>query len=401
MRRRLVVLVSLALLALSVGVAVAQFGPDVAGDPATLARSGSGVATTAGASTSAMNPAALPMLYRVPPELPGAVEDMAEAPPRELPPAYAAAAQQWRRGWVATSPTDDPWDFSFAGARDGDRLALAAGGGAMGLPGLAIGDVRGAQINIETRFVTIEQDFLRGLGVDLPTGTGMGQFGYTGDFSDDGDVNSFDVTWGGLGDDSAWGAGWAKLFDQRFVWLSYGQMLHQASSFTDPSLSLGATVAHSDLGADDSGVSLDLGVLSNRGVNILGRPALVGGGLVVRNVFDQFGDFDQLGRRVDLGVVGSTPHVRVTLDLRDVFDDTALPYVGNTGRQVRTSLEVRAGNTIVIGGLAEQEKPTWGVSQQVPILGKVPVLSVMFAKSEFEERVGLMVMITPRIIDRE
>ncbi len=98
----------------------------------------------------------------------------------------------------------------------------------------------------------------------------------------------------------------------------------------------------------------------------------------------------------------SNEFIRLTLGVRDLLDDTADPFLPDVaGRQINASLEVRAGNTIIIGGLRESERPTWGIEHRVPLLGDIPYVGAFFAKSEREERVGLIIMITPRILGRE
>ena len=62
-----------------------------------------------------------------------------------------------------------------------------------------------------------------------------------------------------------------------------------------------------------------------------------------------------------------------------------------------TTVMVKDGATIIIGGLRKEEKSS--ASEQVPILGKIPLLGFFFRSgSNKTERTELLVMITPHIV---
>ncbi len=62
-----------------------------------------------------------------------------------------------------------------------------------------------------------------------------------------------------------------------------------------------------------------------------------------------------------------------------------------------TSVMVKDGSTIIIGGLRKEEKTSSGT--QVPFLGKIPILNFFFKnETKKTERTELLVMITPHIV---
>ncbi|MEE9542198.1 MAG: secretin N-terminal domain-containing protein [Thermodesulfobacteriota bacterium] len=69
-----------------------------------------------------------------------------------------------------------------------------------------------------------------------------------------------------------------------------------------------------------------------------------------------------------------------------------------TKRSARTSVVVKDGQKIVIGGLI-QERKTRNVTK-VPILGDIPILGYLFKfKSDKKEKTNLIVFLTPTIVD--
>jgi type II secretory pathway component GspD/PulD (secretin) len=73
----------------------------------------------------------------------------------------------------------------------------------------------------------------------------------------------------------------------------------------------------------------------------------------------------------------------------------ALP--DTTDRQVATSLTVGDGQTVVLGGLKQQQSTI--VRQRVPILSQIPVLGNLFRRtSRTSSENTLTVLITPRVI---
>src|SRR3989338_2533507 len=62
-----------------------------------------------------------------------------------------------------------------------------------------------------------------------------------------------------------------------------------------------------------------------------------------------------------------------------------------------TTVLVKDGSTIVIGGLRKEEKTS--SSQGIPFLSRIPVLGLLFKSSDNKtERTELLVMLTPHIV---
>ena len=69
-------------------------------------------------------------------------------------------------------------------------------------------------------------------------------------------------------------------------------------------------------------------------------------------------------------------------------------------REAQTELLIRDGNTAVIGGIYTRN--TGRNLDQVPVLGDIPVLGVLFRRKRFrEDRNELLIFLTPRIVNRD
>ncbi|OGS17873.1 MAG: hypothetical protein A2219_01695 [Elusimicrobia bacterium RIFOXYA2_FULL_50_26] len=92
---------------------------------------------------------------------------------------------------------------------------------------------------------------------------------------------------------------------------------------------------------------------------------------------------------------------RVTLKIKpEVSLVTALSAAGPiiASRQADTTVMVKNGETIVIGGLIREEDRKLGT--QVPLLGELPIIGHLFRRDvNTKERSELLVFITPQIID--
>jgi len=103
-----------------------------------------------------------------------------------------------------------------------------------------------------------------------------------------------------------------------------------------------------------------------------------------------------------------TPHLNdsdlVRLDVDETISDTdGLTPVGSLGvqpyteRQATTTLTVRDGESVVIGGLVRNSKMR--VVTKVPILGDIPLLGVLFRSTEDKaDKRNLVLVLTPYII---
>ncbi|MFA5388135.1 MAG: secretin N-terminal domain-containing protein [Candidatus Omnitrophota bacterium] len=137
------------------------------------------------------------------------------------------------------------------------------------------------------------------------------------------------------------------------------------------------------------------------------------------------GDFDDAGETEWVNVpqdfvtrnVGILLHVKpcvgsdkesITLALTpEVSEDAGTyTYSGNvnipkfTTRNLSTSVMVKNGETIVMGGLIKETNTN--VKTKVPILGNIPVLGVLFKKNtDSKERRNLLIFVTASIMDKE
>jgi len=101
-----------------------------------------------------------------------------------------------------------------------------------------------------------------------------------------------------------------------------------------------------------------------------------------------------------------TPHVnqreRISLEVSQTVDalisfDEKLLAPRIAKREAQTTVEVRDGQTIIIGGIIAEQKSV--TVQGVPILRKIPILGRLFEDTKKEtSRSELLVFLTPHII---
>ncbi|HEY3267070.1 MAG TPA: type II and III secretion system protein [Armatimonadota bacterium] len=99
------------------------------------------------------------------------------------------------------------------------------------------------------------------------------------------------------------------------------------------------------------------------------------------------------------GFIGDDGYI--TLDLDPEVGDFAASVGGNptvTVRKASTHIRVKSGETIVIGGLIQDQ--TTSSTSKVPILGYVPILGQFFTQSSTKhKRTDVVMMITPRLTE--
>src|SRR5205823_11073491 len=79
-----------------------------------------------------------------------------------------------------------------------------------------------------------------------------------------------------------------------------------------------------------------------------------------------------------------------------VISGTVVP--GRTTQRVRTTVELEAGQTFVIGGLIQRQ--VQASTQKVPILGDAPFIGTFFSSKSFNETESeLLVLVTPHLVD--
>ncbi|MDN5923873.1 MAG: type IV pilus secretin PilQ, partial [Xanthomonadales bacterium] len=108
---------------------------------------------------------------------------------------------------------------------------------------------------------------------------------------------------------------------------------------------------------------------------------------------------------LSLGVIPTiTNDNRVFLALDVKKDSLAGYYQSATGqlplidhREIKTSVLVDNGATVVLGGITEETKSN--TVTKVPVLGDIPVLGALFRnKSKNNKRAELLIFVTPRIL---
>jgi len=81
-----------------------------------------------------------------------------------------------------------------------------------------------------------------------------------------------------------------------------------------------------------------------------------------------------------------------------VVENTSLPQLSN--ESTKTRVMVKNGETLVIAGLVKDQLTD--TKKKLPLLGDVPILGLIFQKSEkTNTKTDLMIFITPHIITPE
>jgi type IV pilus assembly protein PilQ len=99
-----------------------------------------------------------------------------------------------------------------------------------------------------------------------------------------------------------------------------------------------------------------------------------------------------------------TPDDKIIMDL-EVKKDTVGAVIGtSTGtipsidtKKVSTQVLVDNGDTVVLGGIFEQETRT--TTTKVPFLGDLPILGYLFKKTaRQDDKTELLIFVTPKIV---
>lgn len=147
----------------------------------------------------------------------------------------------------------------------------------------------------------------------------------------------------------------------------------------------------------------NMAVVNGRTANIF-----IGAQRFIQTQFNQFGQTQTRIQPVDVGVkLSVTPltggngeiTTRVTPEVSNITEldlATGLPVLST--RRAETTVRVKDGETIAIGGLSlDQEQTTRG---QIPILGKLPIIGGLFhSRKRNTVRTELIVFVTPRILN--
>lgn len=80
--------------------------------------------------------------------------------------------------------------------------------------------------------------------------------------------------------------------------------------------------------------------------------------------------------------------------------NTAAFGIATTTRTADSSVVVKSGQTIVIGGLVQDRESV--LQNRVPVLGNIPVIGNLFKfKQRSSQKINLLILLTPRIIENE
>jgi general secretion pathway protein D len=102
------------------------------------------------------------------------------------------------------------------------------------------------------------------------------------------------------------------------------------------------------------------------------------------------GDYLNLNIYTEVSAIAPTP-----ADL-----NTAEFGIATNTRTADSSVVVKNGQTIVIGGLVQDRETS--IQNKVPLLGNIPILGNLFKFKRYERnKINLMILLTPRIVENE
>ena len=88
------------------------------------------------------------------------------------------------------------------------------------------------------------------------------------------------------------------------------------------------------------------------------------------------------------------PEISEILEYRGQFNERPV----TSTRSATTQVEVRSGETVMIGGLIRTIDTK--IERKVPILGDIPIVQYLFRhKATTKQKVDLMIFITPHLLD--
>jgi hypothetical protein len=417
MRRALVgAAVAVLVLSLVACPVLAQFLPEFATTAEMLGRGGTGVAISNEAATGAINPAALPSLYRLPPLTVRAAASPVAKPVASNPGAARVVPAVYTGGRV---------DWAVARALAGDEPLRAVSAAWQppswegDLPRLALGKERTQQVQVETRFLDINHNFLQDVGVDfdLDQHPSVTQLGYTQLNGENADFQALQLVTGRLGQPQGFGAGFIKDFDDKFMYVSAGRVIGEPAVVTQKGVeaSIGAKVSFNDLDFVPSRATVDAGILlqkplgvalevtptvseDRRFIKLDLKPSVVSFGVRWVDVLNSYGDLSGAGSRVDLGAGLTGSGWRAAVDVIDAFNSNDVEGASDSGRQVNCGGELLLGKCVVLRAGKLNHDTTYGGSVRIPFLGKVPCASLTYAHTPQENQVSLLILITPTIV---
>ena len=388
MRRVTVLCVVFLLVAMA--VAEAQYLPEVAASVRLRARAGVGVALPSADTSAVMNPAVLGIQHRIP--LARESETMAAIP---LP------------------LGSDRSEGLALHVNAADFGAMSADGSLATLPltvtGLAAVGRQPSQVQIESRFLEIDQRFLQEIGTDFNmVGKEIINVGWARNTEDADWFESVQLTGSEYGNPWAFGGGWIGQGNADF-WYGAAAYTFDSPLYGDAQWAVGGKLSQNDFGGPSlpgigenlNRTTVDLGAACWQEWELFGQRLTRSGGLVLHDLTDQYSEWGDAGLRTDLGLAVTAPTWRAGVDVIDVFNDTQIHNVDGTGTRVNIGTEIAFGdNVVVLGGLRDFDELTYGVEARVPALGKIPMVGLLFSRDEERDDTfaGLTIFITPQIV---
>lgn len=254
-------------------------------------------------------------------------------------------------------------------------------------------DVAEKQVMIEARVVDAVTTFTRDLGIQWRSLDGTNP-GIKGDW-----YNSGTNSWGGGQFSTNSPSGWSPTIGLALGWLTGGGL---------GSIALDASLA---LGEQDGKVHV---ISAPKALVVNGQEAFISRGEVTYQPIKTLDTIDVkemeavLSLKVTPTISADNSHITMVVE---VTDNRALPGVkagtekggkeiqeGRTEKSIKTTLMIRTGDTVVIGGIYHKREET--VETGVPWLMDIPLLGWLF-KAQHKELVKteLLIFLTPTVVD--
>lgn len=254
-------------------------------------------------------------------------------------------------------------------------------------------DIPEKQVMIEARVVDAQTDFTRDLGIQWQSLDGT-RPGIEGEW-----YNTGSNSWGSSQFSTNAPGGWSSTIGLALGWLTGGGL---GSIALDASLALGETDGKVHI------ISAPKVLVVNGGEAVISRGTVIYEPIVSRDTVDVKEMTAALSLTVRPTISADNSHVTMVVV---VTDDRLMPGTrvetqegwqetpsGRTEKTITTTLMVRTGDTVVIGGIYHKREET--VETGVPWLMDIPLLGWLF-KAQHKEltRTELLIFITPTVVD--
>ena len=93
-------------------------------------------------------------------------------------------------------------------------------------------------------------------------------------------------------------------------------------------------------------------------------------------------------------ILAVNPEISEIVEYRGQFNERPV----TSTRSATTQVEVKSGETVMIGGLIRSVDMS--IERKVPVLGDIPILNYLFRhKTTSKQKVDLMIFITPHLLE--